>query len=222
MFRATSDQPFNGPHQQSHRATGGTPLDDAHAGAILIHGRGATAENILMLGHELKADGVHFIAPQAHQFQWYPYSFLAPTERNEPGLSSALQAVWDAIQTLEEGGISPERILLIGFSQGACLASEFAARHPRRYGGLIAFSGGLIGDRVQAADYSGSLEGTPVFMGCSDRDPHIPAERVHESAAILKELGARVSVEIYPGMPHTIIADELQHAQKIVDEVIAS
>jgi phospholipase/carboxylesterase len=221
MYRANSKNPFQGPHQQSYTATGGSDPSRAKAAMIMVHGRGATAESILTLADEFGDHKLHLAAPQAAQFQWYPYSFLAPTERNEPGLSSGLQAIWDVKQELNNKGFSDDRIIFLGFSQGACLASEFVARHPAHYGGLIAFSGGLIGDSVSAENYSGSLEGTSLFFGCSDIDPHIPEERVHESAGVLKKLNADVTVKIYPGMAHTVNRDEIEHAVKIIHGLTA-
>ncbi len=219
MFKANSENPFQGPHQQSYTAIGGMDHSDARAAMIMVHGRGATAESILTLADEFGDHGLHLAAPQASRFQWYPYSFLAPTERNDPGLSSGLQAIWDVKLDLNQKGFGDEKIIFLGFSQGACLASEFVARHPAKYGGLIAFSGGLIGDSVHAENYSGSLNGMPVFMGCSDIDPHIPEERVHESAEVFKKLGAEVTVEIYPGMAHTVNHDEIEHTVKIIASV---
>jgi predicted esterase len=162
------------------------------------------------------------LAPQAAGNTWYPYSFLSPIERNEPGLSSALQVVGDLVAQVEAAGIPAQKIIIGGFSQGACLASEFVARNPRRYGGLLVFSGGLIGPLEMLPTYSGSLAGTPVFVGCSDVDFHIPLQRVEETAAVLAELGGAVTKKIYPGMGHTIIQDELDQAQKIVQQVASS
>lgn len=222
MFRANKEKPFEGPHQKTETATAGVAPENAKAAMIMVHGRGATAESILTLADEFEAKDLHYAAPQASRFTWYPYSFLAPTERNEPGLSSGLQAIFDIITGLEEKGIPKEKIILLGFSQGACLASEFAARHPAKYGGLVALSGGLIGDSISADSYSGSLEGTPYFVGCSDIDPHIPVERVDESAEILGGLGASVTKKIYPGMGHTVNQDEISHINKIIETVIRS
>ncbi len=221
MFRADKKKPFKGPHQQSLPITAGLPPNQAKAAMIMIHGRGATAESILTLAHEFdQAPEFHFVAPQASQFTWYPYSFLAPTEKNEPGLSSGLQAIFEIVLSLESQEIPKEKIILLGFSQGACLASEFVARHPAKYGGLIALSGGLIGDSVSAENYSGSLENMPYFVGCSDIDSHIPVERVHESASIFKKLAADVTKKIYPGMGHTVNEDEINEVKKIMGRVI--
>jgi predicted esterase len=161
-----------------------------------------------------------YLAPQAQDNTWYPYSFLSPIVQNEPGITSGLQAVADVVAQVEASGIPTDKIILGGFSQGACLASEFVARHPKRYGGLLVFSGGVIGPLGMARHYNGSLDGTPVFMGCSDVDFHIPVERVEETADLLTQLGGKVSKKIYPGMDHTIIQDEIDEAMKIVRKVI--
>ena len=161
------------------------------------------------------------MAPQAAGSSWYPYSFLAPMEKNEPGLSSGLARIGEAMAELEAAGIPPERTILLGFSQGACLTLEFAARNARRYGGVVGLSGGLIGPpgtpRDFSGNYAGSFAGTPVFLGCSDRDPHIPRERVDESAAVLEKMGAEVTERIYPAMGHTVNQDELDHVRRLLE-----
>jgi predicted esterase len=187
-----------------------------HQGQPLVHGRGATAESILTLADELGRDDFAYLAPQAAGYSWYPYSFLAPFQQNEPGLSSGLARIGEVVARLEADGIPAERIVLLGFSQGACLMSEFAARNPRRYGGLIALSGGLIGPPGTPRDYPGSLAGTPAFLGCSDRDPHIPLARVQETTAVLREMGADVTERIYPAMGHTVNADEIEHVRRLM------
>lgn len=219
MFRASTEKPFDGPHQNQQIVTGGFDAARAKAAMILIHGRGATADSILSLADEFHETGIYYIAPQAAQYQWYPYSFLAPVEKNEPGLSSGLQVLFDLICDLREKGFPKEKIMILGFSQGACLAAEFVARHPGKYGAVFVLSGGLIGDTVSADNYSGSLDETPLFMGCSDVDPHIPVERVHKSAEILSEMGADVTKKIYPGMLHTVNMDEIDQVRKIIAEV---
>lgn len=221
MFRANSENPLNGPHQSANTVHAGADPGSASGAMIMIHGRGATAESIIPLADEFGNFNLHLAAPQASGFQWYPYSFLAPVERNEPGLSSGLQAIHDIRTDLSQKGIPDEKIILLGFSQGACLASEYVARHPAKYGGLIVFSGGLIGDELHPDEYEGSLEGSPVFLGCSNIDPHIPAERVHESSKILEKLGAAVKISIYPGMGHTINEDEIRNAKEIIESVIS-
>lgn len=212
----------NGPHQSQPVYQRGRPLEAASAAMILIHGRGASAADILLLGDELAHPDFAYLAPQAANSTWYPYSFMMPTEQNEPGLSSVLAKVDEIAAHIEEAGIPAGRIILAGFSQGACVAGEYAARHARRYGGLLVFSGGLIGPPGAPREYAGSLDGTPVFIGCSDRDPHIPLERVEETAAVLSRMGGDVDLRIYPGMPHTIIPDEIDRAKQIVERVAAA
>ena len=204
------------PHQGLPLAAAGKPLAEARGAVILIHGRGASAESILELAAYLPQPDLAWLAPQAADSTWYPYSFLAPLEKNEPYLSSALARVAEVVALAETAGLPPERIFLGGFSQGACLASEFVARNARRYGGLIAFSGGLIGPDGTPRDYAGSLSGMPVFIGCSDVDPHIPVGRVRETAAVLARLGATVDSRIYPRMGHTINQDEMDAAAALL------
>ena len=204
------------PHGGQRVLMGGAPLDSASGGLIAIHGRGAGAEDIMALAREVAPPGVTILAPQAAGNTWYPHRFLEPTERNEPYLSSALRVVADLIARLGEQGIPSERVALLGFSQGACLALEAAARNPRHYAGVIAFSGGLIGPPGTSFDFAGSLDNTPVFIGSSDFDPHIPKERVEESAAAFEQLGAVVDVRLYPEMGHTVNRDELEAARSIL------
>jgi len=196
-------------HQGQPVLIQGEPLEQARAAMIMLHGRGATAKDILTLADHLPQMGFAFLAPQAANNTWYPYRFLAPIASNEPWLSSALAAVGAVLAQVEGAGIPAERTLLLGFSQGACLALEFAARHARRYGGVIGLSGGLIGPDDAPRDYPGSLAGTPVFLGCSDVDLHIPKERVLHAAEVLRRLGAEVTVRLYPNMGHTVNQDEL-------------
>ncbi|MHB1225193.1 MAG: alpha/beta hydrolase [Gemmatimonadaceae bacterium] len=197
------------PHADQPVATAGPPLAAARAAVVMVHGRGATAESILTLAPELRTDDVAYLAPQAGGGAWYPYGFMAPMDRNEPGISSGLKAIGRVIAHAEAAGIPAGRILLLGFSQGACLATEYAARHARRYLGVAALSGGLIGPDGTPRDYPGSLDGTPVFLGCSDVDGHIPAARVRDSAEVLRLLGGDVTMRLYPGMGHTVNADEI-------------
>ena len=184
---------------------------------ILLHGRGATAVSILELASLLPHRQMAYLAPQAANQTWYPYSFLAPMAQNEPGLSSGLTAVSTLLTHIESAGIPASRVIIGGFSQGACLASEFVARNAQRFGGLLVFSGGVIGPPGTPRNYSGSLGGTPIFIGCSDVDFHIPVERVRETTAVLSQLGGHVTEKIYPNMGHTIIPDEIDHARQIVD-----
>jgi predicted esterase len=202
-------------------ARAGRPLDQAQAALILLHGRGASAADILLLAEELYHPAYAYLAPQAANNSWYPYTFLAPLQQNEPWLSAALSRVGELVDQVETAGMPAERIVLGGFSQGACLASEFMARNARRYGGLLAFSGGLIGPPGMTRAYAGSLADTPVFLGCSDVDGHIPKERVEETAAALAGLGAQVTLRLYPGMGHTINADEIEQARALLSAVLS-
>src|SRR5215203_1896847 len=206
------------PHGVQRLVMGGAPLDSARGGLIAIHGRGAGAEDIFALAKEIAPPDVAILAPQAAGNTWYPYRFLEPAERNEPYLSSALRIVADLIAQLGEQGIPAERVALLGFSQGACLALEATARNAQRYAGVIGFSGGLIGPPGTSFDFDGTLEGTPIFIGSSDVDPHIPKERVEESALALDRLGAAVDARLYPGMGHTINRDELDAGRAILNK----
>ena len=194
----------------------GPPLAEARLAIIAIHGRGASAEDILGLARQIGAPDVAFFAPQAAGFSWYPYSFLNPIPQNEPHLSSALNFVAGLVGDLVGDGVPHERIGIMGFSQGACLSLEFAARNARRYAAVIAFSGGLIGPPGTPRTYGGTMDNTPVFLGCSDIDVHVPLERVQESAQVLRSLGAAVDERIYPRMGHTVNGDELRAAQTLL------
>jgi phospholipase/carboxylesterase len=213
--------PANSPHKGQPVLTAGEPLESAKGAMILIHGRGATAESILSLVPEVDQPGFVYFAPQAANYTWYPNSFLMPIPSNEPGLSSALAIIEDVLTYVNEAGISSEKVILLGFSQGACLASEFVARHAQRYGGLAALSGGLIGPDGTPRDYPGSLANTPVFLGCSDVDFHIPKERVMESADVLRELGGEVTARLYPNMAHTINQDEIEFVRSMMASLVA-
>ncbi|MFB6102163.1 MAG: alpha/beta hydrolase [Haloplanus sp.] len=208
------------PHGDQPLVTAGTPLGEAEAAAVLVHGRGATARSIVRMAEAFRQPGVAYLAPQAARNTWYPNPFTAPVESNEPGRTSGLQAITDAVSEANGAGIPTERVLLLGFSQGACLASEFVARNPTRYGGLVALSGGLIGEGIDPDDYGGDLTGTPVFLGCSDIDPHIPEERVHETATVFERLSADVTKRLYEGMDHTVNADERDHASAMLAALV--
>jgi predicted esterase len=199
-----------GPHQGQPVRRSGEQLEHARAAVVTVHGRGGSAEDILTLSDEIGVPGFAYLAPQAAGNSWYPQSFLSPIAQNEPGISSGLAAIAGVLETIERAGIPAERVMLLGFSQGACLSLEFTARAARRYGGIVGLSGGLIGPDGTPRGYSGSLAGTPVFLGCSDVDPHIPEARVIETATVLRRLGGNVDMRIYPGMGHTINEDELE------------
>lgn len=210
--------PKQDPHAGQRLLQAGAPLDRASMVMVMVHGRGAGPGDILGLSHEVQRDGLCFLAPEAAGWSWYPQSFIAPRQANEPYLSSAIHQLGSLLQRLETGGLPRRRMILMGFSQGACLSLEVAARHQHRYAGVVAFSGGLIGAELD--DYDGpGLDGTPVFLGCSDRDPHIPLPRVQESSRIMERLGGTVTERIYPGMPHTIHQDEIRWLQELVGGV---
>jgi predicted esterase len=212
---------MNDPHAGQPVHASGSALDEARAVMVMAHGRGAGAHDILGLARELEHRDFAFLAPQAAGYTWYPYSFMMPTEQNEPHLSSALRLLGSVVERVVAAGVPHERIILLGFSQGACLSCEFAARNARRWGGVAALTGGLIGDDGTPRDYGGSFEGTPVFLGSSDPDPHIPVARVDETEVVMARMGAEVTKRIYPGMGHTINREELQYVQRMMDAVLA-
>jgi len=194
----------------------GVPLGEARAAAVLLHGRGGSAEDVLGLAQELGQSDIAYLAPQAAGHTWYPHSFLAPFQQNEPHLSNALAAVGATLERLAQEGFGAERVALIGFSQGGCLALEYVARNATRYGAVAGLSAGLIGPPGTPRNYAGSLAGTPVFLGCSDVDSHIPLARVHESRDVFQTLGGEVTERIYPGMGHTVNAEEIAHVAKLL------
>jgi phospholipase/carboxylesterase len=196
----------------------GEPLGTARAAMILLHGRGASAEDIMTVGAQLAQPGFAYLAPQAAGNAWYPNPFTAPFEANEPYLSSALEVVATVLAGVE-ATIPAQRVILLGFSQGACLTLEFAARNARRYGGVVGLSGGLIGPDGIPRDYPGDFEGTPAFLGCSDVDPHIRKERVVDAGEVFKRMGAAVTVRLYPGMGHTVNQDEIDLVREIVEAI---
>ncbi len=208
-------------HQGQSVAMAGVLLNNAEAAMVITHGRGGTNHQALALVDHIGMDGFAYLAPQAYQNSWYPHSFMAPMESNQPYLDSALQAIDDAVTQIIDAGIATEKIMLLGFSQGACLSLEYVARNAKRFGGVVGLSGGLIGPEGTPRDYAGSLDGTPVFLGCSDVDFHIPLARVHESAQVLKELGGDVEERIYEGMGHTINNDELDYVRHMMAKVVA-
>lgn len=194
----------------------GKKLGEARKALIMIHGRGASADDILNVVPYLKVEDYALIAPQATNYTWYPYSFMSPPKQNEPWLSSAVNLLHELIIDLNNAGISDDQIYFLGFSQGACLTLEFVTRNARKWGGVAAFTGGLIGDRIYSENYHGDFNGTPIFIGTSNPDPHIPVERVHETAAILKKMNASVTAKIYPNMGHTISEDEIEKANQLI------
>ncbi len=211
---------INGPHEDQPVFYKGKKLETADAAMIMVHGRGATAESILTLANEFNVDGIAYLAPQANMNTWYPYSFLAPIEINEPGITSGLELIDSIVNDLLSKGFSMDKIFLLGFSQGACLSLEYAARNPANFGGVFGLSGGLIGPTGTPRNYKGSFNGSVVFLGCSDVDPHIPIERVDETEKVFLEMNANVTKRIYKGMDHTINQDEINFIKSILKGAI--
>ncbi len=211
---------ITGPHQGQPLLLAGESLQNARAAMIMVHGRGATAQDILALTADLQQPGFAYLAPQAADNTWYPYSFLAPILSNEPDLSSGLAVIASIIDQLAKASIPAERTIILGFSQGACLTLEYVARNARRYGGVVGLSGGLIGPDDTPRDYPGSLAGTPIFLGCSDIDPHVPKKRVQQTAEVLQRLGGNVTTRLYPRMGHTVNHDELRFVQTMMAALI--
>ena len=203
------------PHGEQPVLREGAPLDKAGRAIVLLHGRGASAEDILSLGRALCAGSsdVALLAPQAAGHTWYPESFMAPVHRNEPWLSSALALLGQTLDRVVDAGIPLERTIVAGFSQGACLASEYVARHPARYGALLAFTGGLIGPPLTDFPHDGDLEETPVYLSAGDTDPHIPWRRVEATREVLERMRGRVTMRRWPGRPHTILPEEIEEAR---------
>jgi predicted esterase len=201
--------------------TAGAPLGSAQYAILAIHGRGSTAQRLLALAQEVAPPEFALLAPQAEGFTWYPFRFLAPQAQNQPALGHALQAVAHLLATIQAAGISPARTVLLGFSQGACLALESVARHPQRFGGIIAFSGALIGLSEPPFPYAGDLAGTPIFLGCSDVDAHVPLARLQASAQILRRMNASVTERIYPNMAHTINHAEVKWARDFLKQFVS-
>ena len=203
-------------HTIKNTVWAGVPLDQAKRVLIMTHGRGASAQSILSLAAELAVDGFALAAPQATGNTWYPYSFLAPEAQNEPGLSSGLAVLKELLDTVKAAGILSENVYFLGFSQGACLTSEFVARHAQPFGGVFILSGGVIGDTVKTERYTGEFAETPIFLGCSDVDAHVPKDRVQDSSEVFRTLGATVTERIYPNAPHSIFQDEIDHINHIL------
>jgi phospholipase/carboxylesterase len=196
--------------------TAGKEIENAQKAMILLHGRGGTAQDILSLADHFPVEDFALFAPQATGNTWYPYSFLAPPSQNEPGLSSALEILKELLDEIKKNGIPAENIFFAGFSQGACLTAEFVTRNAARYGGVIIFTGGLIGDRIYFENYNGDFEGTPVFIGTGNPDAHVPVERVRETEKLMQEMNAKVEVKIYDNRPHTVSGDEIDLARKLI------
>ncbi|HET8735068.1 MAG TPA: dienelactone hydrolase family protein [Pricia sp.] len=192
------------------------PINEAKKVLILLHGRGANAADILGLAPHFNVNDFALLAPQATHNTWYPHSFLAPPEQNEPWLTSALELLEELTEDVVEQGIPKEKIYFLGFSQGACLTLEFAARNATKYGGVAAFTGGLIGDRIYADNYSGDFKGTPIFLGSGNPDPHVPLERVEKSVEILEKMNANLQVKVYENRPHTISQDEIELVNELL------
>ncbi|MGE5353408.1 MAG: alpha/beta hydrolase [Acidobacteriota bacterium] len=194
----------------------GKAVSEAKRALVMIHGRGADASDILSLSEYLDVKDFALLAPEAEGNTWYPYSFLAPQKQNEPGLSSALEILKNIIRDLSESGIQHEAVYLLGFSQGACLALEFAARNAKKYGGIIAFTGGLLGEKIHVENYQGDFMKTPVFIGTSDPDPHVPLERVNSTSEVFRKMNAEVTLKVYKNMGHTISQDEINSANSLI------
>lgn len=210
------------PHQGQPVRMAGEPVSRARAAMLMIHGRGARAEDIVSLANEFNVPGFAYFAPQAAENTWYPNRFLVPLVENEPWLSSALKFVNDVFTEIINAGIAAEQIMLLGFSQGACLALEFAARNAKHYGGIVGLSGALIGPDDTPRDYAGSLAGTPVFLGCSDVDFHVPRERVDQTAEVLRRLGGEVTERLYPNMDHSVNQDEIDFIRGMMQTLLTS
>ena len=206
------------PHLTQPVYSAGAKLEEASSALLLLHGRGSTADDILSLATYLDFPAFAYLAPQAEGYSWYPNRFIAPVEQNEPYLSAGLAKIEAIVKEVESHRIGVDKIFIGGFSQGACLAPEYVVRNPRRYGGLLVFSGGYIGPLDEQRHPSGNFNGMPAFLGCSDPDPHIPLQRVRETSVLLQAMGAKVREKIYPNMGHTIIDDEIELARQVISE----
>ena len=213
---------MNNPHKGLSVAIRGKPIDESRGVVVMMHGRERDTEDILEVAERIGEEkSFTYVAPAAKDNSWYPYSFMESVEKNEPYLTHALEVVDDMVNELVGKGIAKERIVLAGFSQGACLAAEYAVRHADRYGGILLFTGGLIGPPGTVWEYPGSFDGTPVFLGTSDVDEFVPVERVHESAEVFKEMGAEVELRIYPRMDHIVNDDEVAVARQILQKIVS-
>lgn len=195
---------------------GGKKPAEANRALILVHGRGGSAEDMLALAENFEVEDFTLVAPKASHNTWYPFSFMAPTDQNEPWLSSAIKVLEEVVEELNKHGFAHEQIYFAGFSQGACLTLEFVTQHAKHWGGVAAFTGGLIGEELNTEQYKGNFEGTPIFIGTSDPDPHVPVSRVNETVKILQKMNAEVTLKVYPGMAHTINMDEIEQANNLI------
>lgn len=212
---------FSGPHYGQPVRIAGEPVQRAQAAMLMVHGRGARAEDILSLSDQFAQPGFAYFAPQAAENSWYPNRFCAPISSNEPWFSSGIAFLEAVFSQIVQAGIPPERTMLLGFSQGACLALEFTARHARRYGGLVGLSGALVGPDGMRRDYTGSLAGTPVFLGCSDVDIYVSKERVQHAAEVLRRLGGDPTVRLYPNMDHSVNQDEIDFVRSMMQALVS-
>jgi len=218
LFRINPDNPTRGPHQNQPAEEYGPSLSRAKAAMIMMHGRGATAKSMLPLAEQLAQPDFFYIAPQAKHHTWYPYSFLESQEKNKAGIMSGLQVIYDLLQNIRETGLEYEKMILLGFSQGACLALDFITRHPQTLGGVAALSGALIGKQISEKDYTGNLHKTPVFIGCDEKDPYVPMNRLHLTSDIIHSLNGKVNKQIYRDMGHKVN----EHEIKIIRGMMAS
>ncbi len=207
---------------QKQVITRGKPLSETSKACNMIHGRGATAESILTLAEHLPLADFSLFAPQATNHSWYPYSFMAPIAQNQPALNSALEQIDDLVKTISDQGINSQHIYLLGFSQGACLTAEYVTRHARQYGGILIFTGGLIGQRLDTSNYQGHFASTPVLITTGDADPHVPVSRVEETVKIMEAKGAVITKKIYKARAHTILPEEINLARGILAQIAAS
>ncbi|OGF99238.1 MAG: phospholipase [Candidatus Glassbacteria bacterium GWA2_58_10] len=208
------------PYQDLNPLSTGMPLEMARAAMLMLHGRGGTAQGILSLAEALQRPGFTYLAPQAADNSWYPFSFLEPLEKNRLWIDSSLKAVGELIERVEAQGIPADKLIILGFSQGACMGLEYAARRGGRFGGVVGLSGGLIGPPGTVYSYSGTLEGTPLFLGCSENDPHIPRARLEETADVFESLGAQVTFRLYPGVDHGVNRDEIDFIGRMMTALI--
>ena len=208
------------PYQDLNPLSTGMPLEMARAAMLMLHGRGGTAQGILSLAEALQRPGFTYLAPQAADNSWYPFSFLEPLEKNRLWIDSSLKAVGELIERVEAQGIPADKLIILGFSQGACMGLEYAVRRGSRFGGVVGLSGGLIGPPGTVYSYSGTLEGTPLFLGCSENDPHIPRARLEETADVFESLGAQVTFRLYPGVDHGVNRDEIDFIGRMMTALI--